>query len=40
MVDADALREEWLYETGTFEPNDVLDSIDDALTIVPAVNEE
>lgn len=32
-IDADALRDEWLYENGTFEPNDVLDSIDIQPTI-------
>lgn len=38
-IDADALREEWLYENGTFEPNDVLDSIDCQPTVdaVPVV---
>ena len=39
LIDADALREEWLYENGTFEPNDVLDSIDCQPTVdaVPVV---
>lgn len=27
-IDADIMRSEWLYESGTFEPNDVLVSID------------
>ena len=39
LIDADALRDEWLYENGTFEANDVLDSIDCQPTIdaVPVV---
>ena len=39
LIDADALCEEWLYENGMFEPNDVLGSIDDQPTIdaVPVV---
>ena len=35
-IDADALREQWLYGTvndKVYEPNDVLDSIDDMPTI-------
>ena len=42
IIDADALREEWLYENGMFEPNDVLGSIDDQPTIdaVPIVHGE
>lgn len=40
LIDADALREEWLYENGTFEPNDVLDSIDcqPTIAVVPVVH--
>lgn len=33
LIDADVMRDEWLYESGTFEPNDVLDSIDCQPTI-------
>lgn len=33
LIDADALRNEWLDKAGKFEPNDVLDSIDYAPTI-------
>ena len=38
-IDADVMRDEWLYESGTFEPNDVLDSIDCQPTVdaVPVV---
>ena len=35
LIDADALRDEWLYKAGKFEPNDVLDSIDYTPTIDP-----
>ena len=39
-IDADVMRDEWLYESGTFEPNDVLDSIDCQPTVdaVPVVH--
>lgn len=39
LIDADVMRDEWLYESGTFEPNDVLDSIDCQQTVdaVPVV---
>lgn len=39
LIDADAIRDEWLYESGTFEPKDVLDSIDCQPTVdaVPVV---
>ena len=38
-IDADIMRSEWLYESGTFEPNDVLASIDCQPTVdaVPVV---
>ena len=43
LIDADALREEWL-ENGeneyVYDTNSFLDSIDDAPTIIPADKEE